>query len=457
MSDRSYIAVSEGVTASNALALCGCSPSHFAPINSPSFTTCIVTPIIQVTTGAAAGYVLTSDVNGVASWQAPTGGGGLVWTGSTNNGIGTYSSSGTICSEPNLTFDGSALMFGAGSTRYICFGTVGSDTLCIYGATTNTAKGGDIKIEAGEGFTTTGGTVCIIAGQGDIYGRVALVQQYIERLATTTTGVLICGNIGLATGAERTICFNEPASGGTGSPLIIVGNQGASTSTGGVVRICGGEGGSTSGGGGALCLYGGRASSGDGGNVHIGGGSSSTRGGCVTITGGRCNDVKIYVHSRMGIGAKLIFHACYNNGNSYAGLHYNGQEKFKTLSDGICVIGCGFSTDWIASSDCRLKTDIRPISNALSTVTRLEGVSYKLCDDSMCECHIGLIAQDVEKYLPEVVSHSQPSEDELKYGITDDKLGIKYGKLTAVLVEAIKELETKVQNLELEIKKLKTC
>ena len=36
-------------------------------------------------------------------------GGGLAWTGSTADGIGTYSSSGTICSEPNLTFDGSIL------------------------------------------------------------------------------------------------------------------------------------------------------------------------------------------------------------------------------------------------------------------------------------------------------------------------------------------------------------
>lgn len=37
-------------------------------------------------------------------------GGGLAWTGSTNNGVGTYSSSGTICSEPNLTFDGTCLV-----------------------------------------------------------------------------------------------------------------------------------------------------------------------------------------------------------------------------------------------------------------------------------------------------------------------------------------------------------
>jgi hypothetical protein len=393
-------------------------------------------------------------------------GGGLVWTGSTNNGVGTYSSSGTICAEPNLTFDGTSLVFAAGATRCICMG-IGNDTLCINGADTNLTKGGDIKIQAGEGFTKTGGTVCIIAGDGDVYGRVTLVQNNIEKLATTTTGVLICGNIGLATGAERIICFNQAAS-STGSQLTVCGNQGAATSVGGVVKIIGGNGGSTSGTGGAVCLAGGGTTSGIGGAAYVIGGSTGTCGGAINICGGggpTCGgtvniaggslggEVKIYTS---GTDGDLILHGCYNGGSGYVGLYYNNLQKLYTVTNGICLgANCGFGTDWVATSDCRLKTDIQPITNALSVVNQLCGICYKLCDDIENENRIGLIAQNVLPILPEVVSRSQPSEDDVKYGITDDKLGIKYDKLTALLIEAIKEQQEQINELKLEIEKIK--
>ena len=107
------------------------------------------------------------------------------------------------------------------------------------------------------------------------------------------------------------------------------------------------------------------------------------------------------------------------------------------------MLWIGFST-----SDCRLKTDIQPISNALSIITQLQGISYCLCDDCNCENRIGLIAQDVLLVLPEIVSHSQPSEEDKKYGIIDEKLGLKYDKLTAILVEAIKEQQTEIKTIQ---------
>jgi hypothetical protein len=58
-------------------------------------------------------------------------------------------------------------------------------------------------------------------------------------------------------------------------------------------------------------------------------------------------------------------------------------------------------------------------------ITQLQGVCYHLCDDCECEVRIGLIAQEVEKIIPEIVSHSTPSEDDVKYGITDNKTWIK--------------------------------
>ncbi len=74
MGDRSYIAVSENTTANNALCLDGCAAGDFAPITTPSFNTCIITPVIKVTTGAAVGCVLTSGADGTATWETPSGG-----------------------------------------------------------------------------------------------------------------------------------------------------------------------------------------------------------------------------------------------------------------------------------------------------------------------------------------------------------------------------------------------
>jgi hypothetical protein len=108
---------------------------------------------------------------------------------------------------------------------------------------------------------------------------------------------------------------------------------------------------------------------------------------------------------------------------------------------------CLTVVDVVVTSDSRLKTDIKPICNALSTVLHLCGVGYHICGDINYENHIGLIAQDTQKVLPEIVSVTIPDENDIKYGINDEKLGVKYNKLTTVLVEAIKELDKKVNCL----------
>lgn len=116
--------------------------------------------------------------------------------------------------------------------------------------------------------------------------------------------------------------------------------------------------------------------------------------------------------------------------------------------------GCGCAVDWIATSDARLKENIQPISNALSTVTSLCGVYYNLCncDDPRS---VGLIAQDVKPILPEVVSTSLPSENDINMGICDTKYGIKYNKLTAVLIEAVKDQQEQINVLHEEVNALK--
>lgn len=94
------------------------------------------------------------------------------------------------------------------------------------------------------------------------------------------------------------------------------------------------------------------------------------------------------------------------------------------------------ATKFTSLSDKTQKTDIQPILNALNIVKKLQGVKYKFID-SPDELSIGVIAQEIEKVLPEVVS--------------TDSNGIKsvsYGNIVGLLIEAIKEQQIRIEELE---------
>ena len=95
--------------------------------------------------------------------------------------------------------------------------------------------------------------------------------------------------------------------------------------------------------------------------------------------------------------------------------------------------------DIIALSDARLKTEISPILGALDIVKHMRGISYvrKGDDAAIPKQHIGFLAQELEKVLPEVVS-----------GNETNGYGVSYGNISAILVEAIKELDYKLNRLE---------
>jgi len=104
------------------------------------------------------------------------------------------------------------------------------------------------------------------------------------------------------------------------------------------------------------------------------------------------------------------------------------------------------------ASDRRLKTDIQPLSACLDQVLRLDGVTYKWRAQASekpesAPTHIGLIAQDVEKVLPQLVQTS-----------SDGDKSVAYSRLAAVLVEAIKDLkaekDAEIRALETRIKAL---
>ncbi len=99
----------------------------------------------------------------------------------------------------------------------------------------------------------------------------------------------------------------------------------------------------------------------------------------------------------------------------------------------------GTHGDYHVSSDERLKKDIVTIPNALDKVLALRGVNFKWKAGDDESLMMGMIAQEVEAIIPEVV-HTQDTEEAIK--------SVEYPFLVGVLVEAVKELSAKVEALE---------
>jgi len=91
------------------------------------------------------------------------------------------------------------------------------------------------------------------------------------------------------------------------------------------------------------------------------------------------------------------------------------------------------SGDVTAYSDRRFKHNIETIDNALDKVTKMRGVSYEKDNRNS----IGVIAQEVEEVIPEVV-HTD----------TDGMKSVAYGNIVGVLIEAIKEQQKRIEALE---------
>lgn len=95
--------------------------------------------------------------------------------------------------------------------------------------------------------------------------------------------------------------------------------------------------------------------------------------------------------------------------------------------------------DVIGFSDIRLKENLQVIPQALDKVKQLTGYVYDRTD--LNKKQTGLVAQDVQKVLPEAVTQDQ-----------DGMLGVAYGNLVGLLVESIKELSEEVDRLKEQLK-----
>ena len=101
----------------------------------------------------------------------------------------------------------------------------------------------------------------------------------------------------------------------------------------------------------------------------------------------------------------------------------------------IVASGTITGQDLIATSDRRLKTNIQTVDSALDKVSKLRGVYFTRNGSE--KRNIGLIAQEIEEILPEVV-YTDESPEQMK--------SVAYGNIIGLLIEAIKELKELKKN-----------
>lgn len=114
-----------------------------------------------------------------------------------------------------------------------------------------------------------------------------------------------------------------------------------------------------------------------------------------------------------------------------------------SISTGALVVqgGIGVSqrvtaAEFVETSSISFKENVQPLENSLDLIIKLSGVSYNRKDNH--EVETGLIAEEVNSIIPVVVSkddHGNP-------------YGIKYTKIIAYLVEAIKEQQIQIDELK---------
>jgi hypothetical protein len=136
--------------------------------------------------------------------------------------------------------------------------------------------------------------------------------------------------------------------------------------------------------------------------------------------------------SLTGVGMTAVsFGAIPSASGTASGIVTTGAQTFAGAKTFTTVTATDFNT----TSDVSLKQNIETITSPLAIVAQLRGVSFDWKENNRAA--IGLIAQEVEKVLPELVTER---EDGIKT--------VAYSNLVAVLIEAVKELKEEIKQLK---------
>jgi hypothetical protein len=118
-------------------------------------------------------------------------------------------------------------------------------------------------------------------------------------------------------------------------------------------------------------------------------------------------------------------------------LDVNGNARFRSIGSSASSGALHYTANGTLTtntSDERLKTNITTLTGALVKVNQLRGVSYNWKENPTGDTRIGFVAQEVNSVVPEL-TFTNPNSSE-------SYMGVHYDNVTALLVEAVKELTT---------------
>jgi hypothetical protein len=128
-------------------------------------------------------------------------------------------------------------------------------------------------------------------------------------------------------------------------------------------------------------------------------------------------------------------------------LDVNGNARFRSVGSSAYTSALNLTANGTLTtntSDIRLKTNVETLTGGLERVMHLRGVEFNWRSDPEGKKMIGFIAQETEPVVPELV-FTNP---------TDGYMGINYAEMTAVLVEAVKEQQKMIGELQKKVEEL---
>ena len=193
-------------------------------------------------------------------------------------------------------------------------------------------------------------------------------------------------------------------------------------------------------------------------NTFAGGANSTAMGDSTSASG--ANSTTMGIETRSGDYASLVIGQYNSSGfsatdaNNYSpsntafvignGINdSNRSDAFKVMFNGDATVSNDLtvSGDVNVSSDARLKANIASLGSTIAKLLLIDGKSYTMKKDGKQK--IGVLAQDVQKVFPELVSKDD-----------NEMLAVNYQGLVPVLINALKEQDEKISRLENLVEKL---
>ena len=165
-------------------------------------------------------------------------------------------------------------------------------------------------------------------------------------------------------------------------------------------------------------------------------------------------DLNIAYHTGISIGAYYAYGGTrfFNNSDMVTELMSVGNTDNNVrvaynlyVAGNEYVSGTAYASTWEYISNRRSKTDITDNNYGIAEVMRLQAKNYKLIADKTQRPQIGFIAEEVAEVIPELVSHNAE-------GLA---MGLDYGRLTVVLIEAVKDQQGEIEKLRAENEAIK--